>query len=36
MATMIKMPYKEDYECRPQDPYGIAKKAGEDVLRKLM
>jgi UDP-glucose 4-epimerase len=30
-----KMPYKEDYECRPQDPYGIAKKAGEDVLRNL-
>ena len=29
------MPYKEDYECRPQDPYGIAKKAGEDVLRNL-
>ena len=32
---MIEMPYKEDYECRPQDPYGIAKKAGEDVLRNL-
>lgn len=21
-----KMPYREDYECRPQDPYGIAKR----------
>ena len=30
-----KMPYREDYECRPQDPYGIAKKAGEDVLKNL-
>jgi UDP-glucose 4-epimerase len=30
-----EMPYKETYECRPQDPYGIAKKAGEDVLRNL-
>ena len=29
------VPYKETYECRPQDPYGIAKKAGEDVLRNL-
>ena len=29
------MPYRETYECRPQDPYGIAKKAGEDVLRNL-
>ena len=30
-----EVPYKETYECRPQDPYGIAKKAGEDVLRNL-
>jgi len=30
-----QMPYKEDYTCRPQDPYGIAKKAGEDVLKNL-
>ena len=30
-----QVPYKEDYECRPQDPYGIAKKAGEDVLKNL-
>ena len=30
-----QVPYKETYECRPQDPYGIAKKAGEDVLRNL-
>ena len=22
-----EVPYKETYECRPQDPYGIAKKA---------
>ena len=30
-----KTPYQETYECRPQDPYGIAKKAGEDVLKNL-
>ena len=30
-----EVPYKETYECRPQDPYGIAKKAGEDVLKNL-
>ena len=30
-----ELPYKESFECRPQDPYGIAKKAGEDVLRNL-
>ncbi len=29
------VPYKETYECKPQDPYGIAKKAGEDVLKNL-
>ena len=28
-------PFKEDYDCKPQDPYGIAKKAGEDVLKNL-
>ena len=30
-----EVPYKETYQCRPQDPYGIAKKAGEDVLKNL-
>ena len=30
-----EVPYKETYECKPQDPYGIAKKAGEDVLKNL-
>lgn len=34
-GTHDKIPYEETYECRPQDPYGIAKKAGEDVLRNL-
>ena len=29
------VPFTEDMICKPQDPYGIAKLAGEDVLRNL-
>ncbi|CAA7621828.1 NAD(P)-dependent oxidoreductase [Magnetospirillum sp. UT-4] len=29
------VPFREDYPTRPQDPYGIAKVAAEDVLRNL-
>ena len=32
---MTRCHTRKTYECRPQDPYGIAKKAGEDVLRNL-
>ena len=31
----IKPPFKETDEPKPVDPYGIAKKAGEDVLKNL-
>ena len=30
-----QVPFKEDYDPRPQDPYGIAKVAAEDILRNL-
>jgi len=30
-----KIPFKEDYKPSPQDPYGIAKVAAEDILRNL-
>lgn len=29
------VPFTEDMICKPQDPYGIAKLAGEDLLRNL-
>jgi UDP-glucose 4-epimerase len=31
----IQTPYTEDMEPRPQDPYGIAKLASEDLVRNL-
>lgn len=31
----ITPPFMEDMACRPQDPYGIAKLAAEDILRNL-
>ena len=30
-----KIPFKEDYTPKPQDPYGIAKVAAEDILKNL-
>ena len=30
-----KVPFKEDYTPKPQDPYGIAKVAAEDILKNL-
>ena len=30
-----KVPFTEDMEPRPEDPYGIGKVAGEDILRNL-
>ena len=30
-----KIPFKEDYIPKPQDPYGIAKVAAEEILRNL-
>ena len=30
-----KIPFKEEYTPLPQDPYGIAKVAAEDILRNL-
>ena len=30
-----KVPFKEDYKPAPQDPYGIAKVAAENILRNL-
>ena len=30
-----KIPFKEDYTPNPQDPYGIAKVAAEDILKNL-
>lgn len=30
-----RLPFTEDMICKPQDPYGIAKLAGEDLLRNL-
>jgi UDP-glucose 4-epimerase len=30
-----KVPFREDMECKPQDPYGIAKYAGELLVRNL-
>ena len=32
---MNKIPFREDYVAKPEDPYGIAKVAAEDVLRNL-
>lgn len=29
------VPYREDMEPRPEDPYGVAKFAAEDILRQL-
>ncbi|TSC59219.1 MAG: UDP-glucose 4-epimerase [Candidatus Peregrinibacteria bacterium Greene0416_19] len=34
-GTQEKVPFTEDMICKPQDPYGIAKLAGEDLLRNL-
>ena len=31
----INAPFREDMVCHPQDPYGIAKLAAEDILRNL-
>lgn len=31
----LRPPFREDAECRPQDPYGIGKLAAEDILRNL-
>lgn len=31
----VRTPFSEDMVCAPQDPYGIAKLAAEDVLRVL-
>jgi UDP-glucose 4-epimerase len=30
-----KVPFREDYTPKPQDPYGIAKVAAEDILKNL-
>jgi len=30
-----KVPFREDYNPKPQDPYGIAKVAAEDILKNL-
>ena len=30
-----KIPFKEEYTPSPQDPYGIAKVAAENILRNL-
>ncbi len=30
-----KVPFREDYSPKPQDPYGIAKVAAEDILKNL-
>ena len=30
-----KVPFLEDYKPAPQDPYGIAKVASEDILKNL-
>lgn len=31
----IKHPFREEYQCKPQDPYGIGKLVVEDLLRNL-
>ena len=30
-----KTPFFEDYECKPVDPYGISKVAGEEILKNI-
>jgi UDP-glucose 4-epimerase len=34
-GTQERIPFTEDMECRPQDPYGIAKYAAELLVRSL-
>ena len=31
----IKIPYKEDDDCKPADPYGVSKVAAENILKIL-
>ena len=33
MAKIHKIPFKEDMQCKPQDPYGIAKYASELLIK---
>lgn len=34
-GTQERVPFTEDMECKPQDPYGIAKFAAENLVRNL-
>ncbi len=34
-GTQDRVPFTEDMECKPQDPYGIAKYSGELLLKNL-
>jgi UDP-glucose 4-epimerase len=34
-GTQDKVPFTEDMECKPQDPYGIAKFAAESLVKNL-
>lgn len=34
-GALDRVPFTEDLECKPQDPYGIAKLAGEWTLKNL-